>query len=75
MFLEAYCKIMTPTGLQQVHNSPGNSAKTDLVVPPVVPLDAKTKELLAIWDKMSDDQRGQALNWLRGESLKRVRGS
>ena len=62
---------MTPTGLEKVPNSLGETPATDLAVP----LDAKTKELMAIWDKMSDDQRGQALNWLRGESLKRVRGS
>ena len=32
---------VTPTGLQQAPNSPANTAKTDLVVPPVVPLAAK----------------------------------
>lgn len=64
MFLEAYCKIMTPTGLQQVPVSPGNSAKTDLVVPPVVPLDAKTAELMDIWDQLDDDQRDRVLEWL-----------
>ena len=56
---------VTPTGLQQVHNSPGNSVKTDLVVPPVVPLDAKTAELMAIWDQLDGEQREQALDWLR----------
>ena len=59
---------MTPTGLQQVHNSPGNSAKTDLVVPPVVPLDAKTAELMAIWNQLSEGQREQALEWLRSKT-------
>ena len=59
---------MTPTGLQQVHNSPGNSAKTDLVVPPVVPLDAKTAELMAIWDQLDGGQREQALEWLRSKT-------
>ena len=61
MFLQAYCKIVTPTGLQQVHNSPGNSAKTDLVVP----LDAKTKELMAIWEQMDEAQRCLVLEYLR----------
>ena len=59
---------MTPTGLQQVHNSPGNSAKTDLVVPPVVPLDAKPAELMAIWNQLSEGQREQALEWLRSKT-------
>ena len=65
MFLEAYCKIMTPTGLQQTAKTPANTAKTDLVVPPVVPLDAKTAELMAIWDQLDGEQREQALDWLR----------
>ena len=56
---------VTPTGLQQAPNSPANTAKTDLVVPPVVPLDAKTAELMAIWDQLDGEQREQALDWLR----------
>ena len=56
---------MTPTGLQQTAKTPANTAKTDLVVPPVVPLDAKTAELMAIWDQLDGEQREQALDWLR----------
>ena len=56
---------MTPTGLQQVPDSPGNTAKTDLAVPSAVPLDAKTKELMAIWEQMDEAQRCLVLEYLR----------
>ena len=56
---------MTPTGLQQVPDSPGNTAKTDLVVPPVVPLDAKTAELMAIWEQVDEAQRYLVLEYLK----------
>ena len=59
---------MTPTGLQQTAKTPANTAKTDLVVPPVVPLDAKTAELAAIWQRLDGDQREQALEWLRSKT-------
>ena len=58
---------MTPTGLQQVHNSPGNSAKNDLVVPPVVPLAAKMdcnadlNALIEAWPTLDDDTKDAIL--------------
>jgi len=64
---------VTPTGLQQTAKTPANTAKTDLVVPPVVPLDAKTAELMAIWDQLDGEQREQALDWLR-EGTKHASG-
>ena len=65
MFLEAYCKIMTPTGLEKVPNSLEKTPETDLAVPLAVPLDAKTKELMAIWEQMDDAQRCLVLEYLR----------
>ena len=52
---------MTPTGLQQVPDSPRNTAKTDLVVP----LDAKTAELMAIWEQVDEAQRYLVLEYLK----------
>ena len=52
---------MTPTGLQQTAETPANTAETDLVVP----LDAKTAELMGIWERLDDDQREQVLEWMR----------
>jgi len=51
---------MPPMGLQQTAKTPANTAETDLVVP----LDAKTTGLLAIWDQLNDDQRDQVLQKL-----------
>ena len=61
---------MTPTGLQQTAKTPADTAKTDLVVPPVVPLDAKTAELMAIWDQLSEAEQDALLSMARrGSSL------
>jgi hypothetical protein len=35
----------------------GNSDQTKSVVPLVVPFDSKTAELVAIWQRLEDDQR------------------
>ena len=53
-----------PVGLQQSSKTLGNSNETDLVVTPVVTLDARTAELMAIWDQLDDDQRDQVLQKL-----------
>ena len=57
-----------PVGLQQSSKTLGNSNETDLVVTPVVTLDARTAELMAIWDQLDGGQREQALEWLRSKT-------
>ena len=61
---------MTPTGLQQTAKTPVITAETDLVVPPVVPLNAKTAELLEIWQRLSEAEQDALLAMARqGASL------
>ena len=54
-----------PVGVQQSPKTLGISNQTDLAVPLAVPLDAKTKELMAICEQMDEAQRCLVLVYLR----------
>ena len=59
-----------PVGVQQSPKTLGTSDQTDLAVPLAVPFDAKTAELMAIWDLLNDDQRDRLLSSLRGGNVR-----